>query len=121
MKAKLHSMDEKYRKVHPVLGGSEAGSTWGYFEVSRRYGIMRIISSGVDMEFLWEHVSVSFSDHVPSWEDMQFVKEMFWDAEETVVQFHPRKSEYINHHPYVLHLWKRVGQNYSLPPKELIA
>ena len=112
---------EKYRKEHPTLGDSPAGANYGYFEVHRPSGIMRIISSGTDMEFMWEHVSVSFADHIPTWDDMQFAKELFWQDDETVVQFHPRKSAYVNHHPYVLHLWRRVGQDYSLPPRELIA
>lgn len=49
------------------------------------------------------------------------VKQLFWDDEETVLQFHPKKSQYINVHPYVLHLWKQTGADYPLPPSELIA
>jgi hypothetical protein len=56
----------------------------------------------------WEHVSVSREDmkFCPSWVEMCFVKDLFWDEEETVIQFHPPKSEYVNHHPTTLHLWR---------------
>lgn len=65
----------------------------------------------------WDHVSASFSDRCPTWEEMCKVKKIFFDDEECVVQFHPPKSEYVNDHPYTLHLWKKKGQEYETPPK----
>jgi hypothetical protein len=44
----------------------------------------------------WEHVSVSlvpaahvrsYKPRVPNWQEMSHVKDMFWDTEETVVQY----------------------------------
>jgi hypothetical protein len=35
---------------------------------------------------------------LPEMEDMCWIKGMFWDAEEVVVQFHPPASEYVNNH-----------------------
>src|SRR3990167_1899538 len=70
---------------------------------------------------LWEHVSVSMTNRTPTWEEMCFVKNLFWEDEETVVQFHPKKSEYRNLHPYCLHLWKRVGEEFELPPAIAVA
>ena len=56
----------------------------------------------------WEHVSVSVKDKrfCPSWDEMSFVKDLFWDDTETVVQFHPHKDVYVSKHKYTLHLWK---------------
>lgn len=62
----------------------------------------------------WDHVSVSVldtesqmhPDRCPTWEEMVFVKNVFWDKEEEVIQFHPRQSEYVNNHEFVLHLWR---------------
>ena len=68
----------------------------------------------------WEHVSASFSDRCPTWEDMCVIKDIFWHKEETVVQFHPRESDYISYHPYCLHLWKRHGSEWTLPPSILV-
>lgn len=43
-----------------------------------------------------------------------------WGEEECVVQFHPPRSEYVNRHPYCLHLWKKIGEEYETPPKEYV-
>jgi hypothetical protein len=56
----------------------------------------------------WEHVSVSVRNakRTPTWGEMAFVKLQFWDPEDVVMQIHPAESEYVNNHPYVLHLWR---------------
>lgn len=54
----------------------------------------------------WDHVSVSCPDRCPTWEEMCYVKDLFFDDEECVVQFHPPKSQYVNYHPRTLHLWR---------------
>ena len=48
------------------------------------------------------------------------VKDIFWDAEETVVQIHPKESEYVHSvgvgkekRENVLHLWRPVGGDWS--------
>jgi len=48
---------------------------------------------------------------------MSFVKDLFWDAEDTVMQLHPPQSKWINVHPYCLHLWKPLFQEIPLPPE----
>jgi len=106
---------ERLRRVHPALGGSPAGANFGYFED----GPLRIISSGAGDA--WEHVSVSCANRCPTWEEMARVKALFWSDEETIVQFHPRKADCINRHPYCLHLWKRRDEEFVLPPSNLIA
>jgi len=68
----------------------------------------------------WEHVSVGCNGRPPQWDEMCFVKALFWGDDETVVQYHPRKDDYVNHHPFVLHLWKRDGEEFELPPAEFI-
>lgn len=78
----------------------------------------------------WEHASVSVlsfaikdrgkGNRCPTWDEMCIVKDMFWDEEDCVIQFHPPKSEYVNVHPHVLHLWRKCGENYETPPKEFI-
>lgn len=68
----------------------------------------------------WEHVSVSCETRCPSWKEMCFVKDLFWDAEETVVQYHPRKSTYVDCHPNCLHLWRPIGIGLPEPPPLLV-
>jgi hypothetical protein len=70
----------------------------------------------------WEHVSISLNTRSPTWEEMTFVKNKFWDKEDLVVQFHPVESDYINNHEFCLHLWRRTGTNdfCETPPSILV-
>lgn len=75
----------------------------------------------------WDHVSVILRDvgtadtvRCPTWEEMCFVKSLFWDEEEEVVQYHPRKSEYKDTHPHCLHLWRPNGILTQLPRPPVI-
>jgi hypothetical protein len=68
----------------------------------------------------WDHVSISLPNRCPTWDEMCFVKDLFFEEDETVVQFHPRKSQYVNSHPFCLHLWKLQGQEYELPMPEFV-
>lgn len=71
----------------------------------------------------WQHVSVSFGKNpsIPSWSVMCAVKELFWDDEDYVIQFHPAKSRYVCNHPGVLHLWRCTdGREQPVPPDELV-
>jgi len=110
---------EPFRRVHPLFGESEAGKNYGFFILpGRRYDLYVILSDGRG----WDHASVSRNDKVmPSWSDMCRVKDLFFLPEETVVQFHPKRSEYVNICEVCLHLWRRQGQEYELPPKDMVA
>ena len=70
----------------------------------------------------WEHVSVSIEGkkRCPTWEEMCWIKKMFWDEEDCVVQYHPPKSKYVNRHPHVLYLWKPIKHTIPLPPMEFV-
>jgi len=68
----------------------------------------------------WEHVSVNGSDRVPTWDEMCFIKDLFWEDEQAVIQYHPRKSQYINCHPFVLHLWRPTAVALPEPPSTLV-
>jgi hypothetical protein len=74
----------------------------------------------------WEHVSVSIDSesarrkqHLPSWVEMDFIKRLFWDDEECVVQFHPPRSRWVNNMP-VLHLWRSIKGEFPMPHPLLI-
>jgi len=82
-----------------------SGGVDGY-SVSSPQKLYVIISCGKESDGRkWKHVSLSFKDKLPSYEDMKQVKDLFIGAEEEAIQVFPRRSEFVNHHPYVLHLW----------------
>jgi hypothetical protein len=65
----------------------------------------------------WKHVSVSieYDRRCPSWEIMCKVKDLFWDDNDVVIQYHPRKQDYVNFHHGCLHLWQPFDGKNSLP------
>ena len=68
----------------------------------------------------WEHVSVSRKDRCPTWDEMCQIKALFWGEEDCVVQYHTPRSEYVNNHPYCLHLWRPIGSVIPMPDSILV-
>lgn len=68
----------------------------------------------------WEHVSASLPGRTPNWREMCFLKDLFWDEEDCVIQYHPPKSEYVNNHEHTLHLWRPIGTDLPMPPSILV-
>lgn len=89
------------------------GVFYVYFE-SRHFSV--IASDGMD----WEHVSVTTGGRCPNWKEMCFIKSLFWDETDCVVQYHPPSSEYVNNHETCLHLWREVGKEFPMPPSILV-
>jgi hypothetical protein len=108
----------KYRVREGRMASDESFGNNGAFIVSLRHkqDVFVIASEGLG----WEHVSVSRRDRCPTWEEMCQIKDLFWDAEDCVVQFHPPASEYVNNHPRCLHLWRQIGSEFPLPNSLLV-
>lgn len=102
-----------------------AGTNTGYFEFRRNGALLFVISSGTgeDCEG-WEHVSVHVRQGVhkrcPTWDEMCFVKSLFWLPEECVVQYHPPAKDNISIHDYTLHLWRPLNADIPMPPKDFV-
>ena len=103
-------LPNRHRISHPIVGmGNEKN---GFFSIPHDrisdYLYFVLFTSGAG----WEHASISLGtkkrsvDRCPTWEEMCYIKNLFWEEEECVVQYHPPKSEHVSMHPYCLHLWK---------------
>ncbi len=70
----------------------------------------------------WDHVSVSpeTGKRTPTWPEMKHVKELLWLDDEAVFELHPAKRDYVNCHPYVLHLWRPQGVSMPMPPAHFV-
>lgn len=68
----------------------------------------------------WEHVSVSLQMRCPTWPELCYVKGLFWDDWDCVVQYHPPRSEYVNNHAFCLHMWRPTGVALPMPPSILV-
>lgn len=90
----------------------------GAFEITLRHSqkFLVIASDGMG----WEHVSVSRRDRCPTWEEMCQIKGIFWDGADCIVQYHPPESEYVNNHPYCLHLWRPMDVALPMPNSMMV-
>lgn len=130
----------KWRVEHPAMGEvpDELRAYGGFFMVpfkevvgtslaSRPFMVrtihLRVIASrgggereigGDDPFSRWDHVSVSTERRCPTWEEMCFIKELFFNPDEPAMQLHPVK-DYVNNHPYCLHLWRPLDAEIPLP------
>lgn len=106
-------------KFRVYMEGMPAGDTTnGFFVCKLRHGqqVRVIASDGAG----WEHVSVSRKDRCPTWEEMCQIKDMFWDEDDCVVQYHPPKEDWVNNHPNCLHLWRPIGVEFPRPPSIMV-
>ena len=93
MRKEPNTKAERYRVSGPLMANC------GAFVI----GDLRVVVSNGGG---WDHVSVSLSSRCPTWDEMVRMKELFFADDECVMQLHPPKSDYINCHPYCLHLWR---------------
>lgn len=118
MRTKFTDIVEKSRAEHPLHMSTKSGDKFGYFDIKfngNRFSV--IISDGGG----WDHVSVTLNrKRCPTWEEMCWIKDQFFDENETVVQYHPAKSDYVNNHRYCLHLWKPTGAKLPTPESLMI-
>ena len=118
----LRLLDEYRRPMHGMIGDETCGNFIIPSENRRfKYHVIASANAG------WDHVSVSLitvnEDHqlerCPKWSEMCFIKDLFFEDEEEAFQFHPKKSEYININPYVLHMW-RPHEDFLKPPSFMV-
>lgn len=107
----------KYRIRRGPIGSDDSIGNAGAFAVPHKKARFMVIASD---SIGWEHVSVSMPDRCPTWKEMCLIKDLFWDPEDTVIQYHPAESEYVNNHPFCLHLWRPVGLDLPIPPSILV-
>ena len=96
----LYNQVKKEDFIMPLEEGPRFGGDFYYEPDDIRLNFAFSIQGG------WEHLSVSTPTKTPTWDQMCAMKEAIFDDEEEAVQYHPKKSEYVNVHPHCLHIWK---------------
>jgi hypothetical protein len=123
----FHVPERSRDTTHPILATSSRDGNNGAFDLESSapgWRLALICSDGDDphVSEKWEHVSVHAYRHggkqmrTPTWDEMCYVKGLCLDAEDVVMQLHPRRSEYVNQHPHTLHLWRPIGKEIPTPP-----
>lgn len=107
---------EQYRVRNGKLASDSSFGNFGAFVVPLGNGIKANVIASDDEG--WEHVSITIRDknRTPTWQEMGIIKDIFWDETDCCVQYHPPKSEYVNNHPYCLHIWRSKDQSLPMPP-----
>lgn len=114
---------EKYRVLEGAFSSNIEDGNNGLFVIPQGgYYFQCIVSDRMG----WEHVSSTLRfknsgiSNNPSWDEMCYIKSLFWDEEDMVIQYHPAKSDYINNHPHVLHLWRPVNVEFPKPDSIMV-
>jgi hypothetical protein len=115
---------ERYRRSEIPGYRSKYGDRYGVFEVPYQGGVTLycfvtdgdLTCTDLGAEYEWEHVSVSIRNRTPNWYEMDYIKDLFWAEDETVMQLHVPKSDHRNLHPHVLHLWRPRNAEIPRPP-----
>lgn len=108
MRTDLGHLDE-----HLVRRGDDGGA-WA---ITRNGVVLRVIASWGGG---WDHVSISLHNRCPGWDEMEWVKRLFFKPSEVAMQLHPAESDYVNLHPHCLHIWRPQGAAIPLPKLEFV-
>lgn len=107
----------RQRDLEMKLFGIIGGATEGVFIIPRGNVELRCIAANGGG---WDHVSISVHGRIPTWAEMCFIKEQFFEDDEVAMQLHPAKKNYINFHPNTLHLWRPHADVIPLPPLDYV-
>lgn len=119
----MFHVPEKDRIVTGRQASDSSFGNNGAFQIApliRKRKLFIIASDGLE----WEHVSLHAWDGkqtlTPYWDEMVYIKNIFWDTDDWVIQYHPSEKDYVNNHPNVLHLWRPIRQILPVPPSQLV-
>ena len=130
MRSPLSRTVEASRITKGVMASEPGSGPEGAFAIRVRSGeVMKVIAGdGRDWAELnlpkpvWEHVSVSTFDgkRLPTWEEMDEIRHCFWLPDEVPIQLHVGGARRVNTNPHVLHMWRPIGVDLPMPPKECV-
>ena len=91
----------------PVEYGVSVGARWRTLapDESQRLAV----TASMDVTDKWGallHVSLSYPDHLPSWDDVKLVRAAFYRSDIDVMMVLPRAEDYVNIHPFTFHMWQ---------------
>lgn len=131
---------DRWRFEHPVIGQEpdELRAWGGVFQIpyerkvgafTRRSSLRVIASRGGCPDYppemdaaanRWDHVSISCEDRCPTWEEMEFIKRLFFDRHECAMQLHVPPRDHVNNHEYCLHIWRPLDCEIPRPPSFMV-
>jgi hypothetical protein len=126
---------DRYRFEHPLVGcePDELRAWGGAFQIPFRGGFrpvsLRVIASRGGCPFhpdpdeapnRWDHASISLPDRCPTWEELEFVKRLFFERDECAMQLHVPQRDHVNNHEFCLHIWRPLDVDIPRPPASMV-
>jgi hypothetical protein len=68
----------------------------------------------------WDHLSVSTPTRCPTWEEMEFLKRLFFERDECAMQLHVPPRDHVDNHPFCLHIWRPLDVEIPRPPSIMV-
>jgi len=110
-------MIEPFRQLEGDYGSDSSYGNAGQFFVPCNGSILTVVCSDGEG---WDHVSVSTPERCPRWEEMEYIKRMFFLPNEVAMQLHVPVEDHISNHDYCLHIWRPQKSEIPLPPKGFV-
>ncbi len=121
MQAKPSKFLESHRVRDGQRGSDASYGNNGAFEIPLGNESLGVVASDGEG---WDHVSVQvvgpLGSRTPSWDDMDYVRKLFFRGDEWVVQYHPPTDKHLNDHPLVLHMWRSQRETVPVPPSWMV-
>ncbi|MBB5442937.1 MULTISPECIES: hypothetical protein [unclassified Paraburkholderia] len=114
MRNLVHLERRRFRRP----GGDAHNGAFGLVAPGTRATLHVIATNGGS----WDRVSVTVAGEkrCPFWSEMAWVKDQFFEPGEAVMQLHPPRDQYVNNHPYRLHMWRPQCEAIPLPPVTMV-
>lgn len=109
---------EKFRVVNgPMASTPEAGNNGMFLIPHQKYAKDRFqvtCSDGMG----WEVVSFTYykKNKTPTWDDSCYIKDLFWEEEEAVMQLHRPASLRVSERKFVIALMRPIEVEIPQPP-----
>lgn len=119
----MFKVPERHRIREGKLGSTKEIGNNGCFHLEVEGRLYKIIAS---QDLGWEHVSASpivalgRKQAPPIWSVMCEIKNRFWSKADVVLQYHPAEKDYVNCHPFTLHLWRPMEEKIPTPPNWMV-
>jgi len=70
--------------------------------------VIATVENHFEDKSVWLHISFSYANRLPSWQDLKSVKDLFIGRQRLAVQLLPHEEDYVNLHSFTLHLYTRL-------------
>lgn len=121
MRSKPSQFLESHRVDSGPLSSDSSYGNNGAFELTYNDVLLVIIASS---DGVWDHVSVHTvgrdGSQTPTWDEMDYVRKLFFRGDEWVIQYHAPVNKHIENHPDVLHMWRPQRETIPVPPAWMV-